>query len=366
MFKKKLVRENILKLTPYRAGKPIDEVRRELKLEKIIKLASNENPLGPAPKAARAIKKSLGNISRYPDGNCFYLKRKLAKKLNIRSSNIIFGNGSNEIIEMIIKTFLNEGEEVIVSKPDFLIFKLTTLQENGVPVEVDLKKFYCDLEAIKNAITAKTKVIFIANPNNPVGTYLKEENLRKFIEQIPDNIILALDEAYYEFAKSHEDYPDSLKFLNKKNIIIMRTFSKAFGLAGLRLGYGLAQEEIINYLNKSRQPFNINYLAQVAGESALENEDFLDKTIKTVNEGKRYLYKELDKLGLRYIPSATNFILIDTGTDSKIIFREMLKRSVIVRDMKAYNLDTWIRVTVGTKKENKKFIKVFQKVIQGG
>ena len=361
-----LVRENISRFKPYEAGKPIKEVQRELGLKRIIKLASNENPLGPSPLALEAIKKSLSNISRYPDGSCFYLKRKLAEKLNIQPSNIIFGNGSNEIIELIIKTFLNEGEEVIMSKPDFLIFRLATLQENGLPIEVDLKDFCCNLEAIREAITKKTKIIFIANPNNPIGSYVVEEEIRAFIEEVPDNILIVLDEAYYEFAKDEEGYPDSLKFLNKRNVVILRTFSKAYGLAGLRLGYGLANEEVIGYLNNSRQPFNVNYLAQVAGEAALDDDRFLQKTLRIIEEGKRYLYKELDRLGLSYIKSATNFILIDIKGNSKKLFDKMLAEGVIVREMSTYGLDSWIRVTIGTRNENERFIKVFERLMKGG
>lgn len=361
-----LIRKNILKFKPYKQGKPLEEVQRELGLKQIVKLASNENPLGSSPKAKRAIKKSLNDINRYPDGNFFYLKRKLSKKLNIKPSNVIFGNGSNEIIELIIRTFLNEGEEVIMSKPDFLIFRLATLQENGKPVEVNLKDFSCDLDAIKNAITEKTKIIFIANPNNPVGTYTKEDELRNFINEVPDNIIIALDEAYYEFAKDMENYPNSLEYLDRKNIIILRTFSKAYGLSGLRLGYGLANEKAINYLNNSRQPFNVNYLAQVAGLAALDDDKFLQRTLKATEEGKIYLYKQLNELGIEYISSATNFVLIDTKRNCEDVFEKILNRGVIIRDMSAYNLDTWIRVTVGTKEENEKFIKVFKDILKGG
>lgn len=362
---KNLIRKNILNFKPYKPGKPLSEIKRELGLKKIIKLASNENFLGTSPKAKKAIKGALNEICRYPDGNCFYLKKKLSERLKLEPENIIFGNGSNEIIELIIKTFLNEDEEVIMSRPDFLIFKLAVLQENALPVEVGLKDFRCNLEGIKKAINKKTKIIFIANPNNPVGTYVKKNELTQFISDIPDNIVIALDEAYYEFAEDADDFPDSLQFLSRKNVIILRTFSKVYGLSGLRLGYGLANKEAINYLNNSRQPFNVNHLAQVAGLAALDDEKFLKKTLRDTKKGKAYLYQELAGLGLNYIASATNFVLVELKRGGRDVFERLLKVGVIVRDMAAYGMSTWIRVTVGTPGENKRFIFELGKVLKG-
>ncbi|MCK5306041.1 MAG: histidinol-phosphate transaminase [Candidatus Omnitrophica bacterium] len=360
-----MVRENIENINPYKPGKPIEEVQRELGLKEITKLASNENPLGVSPKAVEAMRKSLGEVNRYPDGNSFYLRDKLARKLNIKPANIVFGNGSNEIIELSVKAFLYEHEQAIMSSPDFLIFKLAVLQEAGKPREVSLDNFYCNLKGILEAVCDKTKMVFIANPNNPVGTYIKEKGLEDFLNKLPEGIVVVLDEAYYEFARDAEGYPDSLRFLERPNVIILRTFSKAYGLSGLRLGYGLANEGLITALNKARQPFNVNYLAQAAGYAALDDDEFLQKTLKINEEGKIFIYSELNEMGLDYIPSATNFIMFNVKREADAVFQEMLKAGVIVRSMASYKLNSWIRVTVGTKDENQRFVDALRKVVKG-
>jgi len=362
---KKLTRDNIDNIKPYEPGKPIDEVKRELGLEEIIKLASNENPLGVSPLALKAMKESLGGVYRYPDGNNYSLRKKLAERFNVDKDNVIVGNGSNEIIELAIKTFLYEHEQVIISSPDFLIFKLATLQEAGKVLEVPLDNFYCNLDKIYETINEKTKMIFLSNPNNPVGTYVEESKLKSFIDKVSEDIIIFLDEAYCEFAKNIAEYPKSLKYLNKPNIIICRTFSKAYGLSGLRLGYGIANKNIIQAMNKARQPFNVNILAQVAGEAALDDEDFLNKTIEVTEAGKIYIYNELNELGLDYVPSATNFILINVKRDANEVFKQLLKRGIIIRSMVSYKLNNWIRVTIGTEEENRAFIESLKKVIKG-
>lgn len=361
---KTLVRKNILNIKPYQPGKPIAEVRRQYNLKKVIKLASNENPLGASPRAISAIKKNLRYLSLYPDGGCFYLRKKLAVKLGVGSECLTCGNGSNELIELILKAFLNEGEQVLMSKPDFLIFKLATSQCGGVPVEIPLNNFKCDLEAIKRKITKKTKIIFIANPNNPIGTYVSKKSLEKFLERLPKRIIVVLDEAYFEFA-NREDYPNGINYINSKNIIVLRTFSKAYGLAGLRIGYAISRPSFISCLNKARQPFNVNYLAQVGAEAALSDRDFLKKTLDIVNKQKAQLYLKLSEMKLKFIESATNFILFNCGQDSEYIFNKLLKEGVIVRSMKAYKLDKWIRVTIGKPSENQKFVKALKKVLKG-
>lgn len=359
----KLARKNILKINPYQQGKPISEVKREYNIKKVIKLASNENPLGPSPKAVSAIIKNLNNLNLYPDGSCFYLREKLAAGLKVAPGNIIVGNGSNEIIELLLKAFLNEGEEVLMSRPDFLIYKLASLQENGVPIEIPLKNFTCDMEAIKKRITPKTKLIFIANPNNPVGSYVSKKSLEDFLKILPGNLILALDEAYFEFA-DEKDYPNGLDYLNKfDNLIVLRTFSKAYGLAGLRVGYAVSNPFIIDCLNRARQPFNVNYLAQTAALAALYDGDFLEKTLTTVREQKKYLYSKFQEMNLEFIKSATNFILFNCRQEGKDVFNKLLKQGVIVREMKAYGLNEWIRVTVGKPSENRKFIRALKKVL---
>jgi histidinol-phosphate aminotransferase len=358
---KNIINKNILKITPYQPGKPIEEVKRELGLKNVIKLASNENPLGTSSKAILAIKKSLDNLNRYPDGNCFYLKKRLAAKFGLNPGNLIFGNGSDEIIDIIIKTFVSSDEEVLTSKTSFLEYEIVSKANNRKFREVPLKNFKYDLAAIKKAIRKNTKVIFIANPNNPTGTYVNKNEVRDFLNNLPRNIIVVFDEAYNEFVDK-KDFPKTLSYINK-NVIVMRTFSKTFGLAGLRIGYAVAKPRFIECMNRIRQPFNVNILAQAAAQSAITDDNFLKRSKKTILSGKRYLYKELDKLRLCYIPSVANFILVDIGKDSRIVFNKLLRQGVIVRDMKAYKLNNFIRVTIGTKKENQRFINVLRRVL---
>ncbi|MCM8791890.1 MAG: histidinol-phosphate transaminase [Candidatus Omnitrophica bacterium] len=358
-----IINENIRRIIPYIPGKPIEEVRRQSNVKNIIKLASNENPLGPSPKVLQAIRRSLSEIHRYPDSSSFYLKRKLSQVLKIKPTNIILGNGSDELIDIIIKTFVKEDENIVISEATFLEYKIIANINNRKVIPVPLKNFRYDLTAIKKAINYRTKLIFIANPNNPTGTYVNKKELDDFIRGLPKRVILVLDEAYDLFVDV-DDFPYSLNYIHNKNIIILKTFSKAYALAGLRLGYAIAAEEFVSYLEKARQPFNVNSLAQVGGLAALEDREFLKKTRKTVLEGKRYLYQALDNLGIKYIPSVANFIMVDVKKDSFEIFKKMLKYGVIVRDLRQYNLNNFIRVTIGKKEENKKFIEVFKRIIK--
>lgn len=360
---KELVRKNIVNLAPYIAGKPIDETKRQLGLKEVIKLASNENPLGPSPRAVDAIKKNLKGINRYPDSQGFYLKRKLAKALNIEPDNIALGNGSDELIDVIIKTFVEEDESIITADITFLEYEIISSALGRKVIKAPLKYFKYDLEAIKKRINKKTKVIFISNPNNPTGTYVTKYEIEEFIAGLPDNILIVLDEAYDTFIDV-DDFPNSLKYVKNKNVIILKTFSKAYGLAGLRIGYAIAERGLISYMERVRQPFNVNLLAQVGAVAALDDNEFLVKTRKLILEGKNYLYEGLKQLGLAYLPSVTNFILIDMERDGVGIFKEILKCGVIVRDMKQYGLKNFIRVTIGTKKENERFLKVLKKIIR--
>lgn len=362
MFKN-LVRHDIFKIKPYQPGKPIQEVRRELGLEDAIKLASNENPLGPSPKAREAIEGALGRLNRYPDANCFYLKHVLAKNFRLKPENFIIGNGSDEVIVLALRTLVNPGDEVVVSTPTFLIYEIQARACGARIITVPSKNFRYDLARMKKAITLKTKVVFIANPDNPTGTYVTESEILEFMSGISKKTLVFFDEAYFEFAKNISNFPNTLKFLKDRNIIITRSFSKAYGLAGLRAGYGISSPELIGYLERVREPFNVNSLAQVAAVAALRDNNFLQKTLQMTKEGKKFLYAELEKIGMRYVPSATNFILVDTGRDSGGVFQAMLKQGVIVRDMKAWKLDNFIRVTIGTMKENERFVKVLKKVL---
>jgi histidinol-phosphate aminotransferase len=360
---KQLVRKNILNVSPYIAGKPIEESKRQLGLKKVIKLASNENPLGASPKAKEAIRKNLTGINRYPDSQSFYLKRKLAKNLGLESSNIVLGNGSDELIDVIIKTFVEDDENIVTADTTFLEYGIISAVNNRRVINVPLRYFKYDLESMIKKVNDKTKLIFIANPNNPTGTYVTKIEIEDFINSLPKNVLVVLDEAYDTFIDVN-DFPNSLKYVkNNKNVIVLKTFSKAYGLAGLRLGFAAANSELASYMERVRQPFNVNILAQAAGTACLDDKKFLQKTRKTVLEGKDYLYDNLSQLGVAYVPSVANFILLDVGRTGEDVFREMLKSGVIVRDMKQYGLKNFIRVTIGTKKENERFIKVLKKVL---
>ena len=361
----KLVRKNIFDVKQYIPGKPIEEVERELGLKDVVKMASNENCLGASPKAMEAIRKNIGKVNRYPDSSMFYLKKKLSRELGVKEDNLILGNGSDEIIVLAIKTFLNDNDEVIIAKPTFLIYEIASQVQNAkinfVPLTSDFKY---DLAAMSRALTSKTKIIFIANPDNPTGSYVSKNELNNFLEELPRDIIIFLDEAYFEFADyTFSDYPNGIDYLSKHNVIVARTFSKAYGLAGLRIGYGISDPEIINYMERVREPFNVNLLAQAAALAALDDKAFLKKTLKYVAAEKKFLYAAFRKMGLKYVESATNFILVDVKKDCRQVFGMLLKKGVIVRDMKGWGMDTFIRVTAGTRTENKKFIEALTEVL---
>lgn len=356
------MRRNIQDIQPYIAGKPIEETKRQLGLKEIIKLASNENPLGPSPLAVQAVKKSLNSVNRYPDSQGFYLKKRLARHLNVEATNIVLGNGSDELIDIIIKTFVEDDENIVTADTTFLEYQIISEVLGRSVKKVPLRYFKYDLESIKKRVDKKTKLIFIANPNNPTGTYVTKYELEDFLDGLPDNVMLVLDEAYDAFIDV-DDFPCSLKYIRNNNVIALKTFSKAYGLAGLRIGYAVCDAKFASYMEKVRQPFNVNSLAQAAAIAALDDRKFLKRTRKVILEGKNYLYDNLAKLGIAYVPSVSNFILLDAGRDSRDIFKAMLKYGVIVRDMQQYGLKNFIRVTIGTKKENERFIRVLKKVL---
>ena len=357
-----LVRKNIADLVPYLPGKPIEEVKRQLGLENIIKLASNENPLGVSSKARQAIKKVLGEVNRYPEGSCFYLRRALSRKLKLKPNLFVFGNGSDELIDIIIKTFVSEDENIITANITFLEYQILSQVYGRRLIKVGLRNFTYDLKGILKAINKKTKVVFIANPNNPTGTYVNKKQLDEFLNQVPAHVIVVLDEAYDIFIDV-ADFPQGLKYFKKGNIIVLKTFSKSYGLAGLRIGYAVARLQLVSYMERARPPFNVNLLAQAGAAAALEDGIFIQKTKRAIRQGKDYLYQQLDKLGLGYVPSVANFILIDTGRNGQQLHKQLLEFGVIIRDMRQYGLDNFIRVTIGTKKENQRFIRVLKKVL---
>ena len=357
-----MYKSNIDTIKPYEPGKPIEEVQRELGLKKVIKLASNENPLGPSKKVLAAIQQAAKTVQLYPDGGMFRVKKALAKYHGVKPSEIILGNGSNEIIELLVRGFISPGDHVVSSDMTFLVYPLATQTAGGKYIQKAMKTFRYDLPALEKSVDKKTRVVFIANPNNPTGSYVSEAELDLFIESVPKDVIICLDEAYVDFVEA-KDFPKSLKYLKMENVIILRTFSKSFGLAGLRLGYGLANERLIGYLHKIRQPFNVNSLAQAAGEAALGDQAYLKQTQKVVFQGRKFLQDQFKAMGLYFVPSQANFVLVCVKKNAKDLFQKLLRKGVIVRDMTAYGLNEWIRVSVGTMAENQLFIRELKKLL---
>ena len=358
-----LVKENIQRLKPYSPGKPIEEVEREFGITNIVKLASNENPVGPSPKAVEAMKKAMEKVALYPDGNCFYLKQALAKHWQVREDQLIVGNGSDELIHYIGITFLSCGDEVIQADPSFVRYESAACLNECGCVMIPLKDFTHDLEAMADAITDRTKIIFVTNPNNPTGTMNTKAEVDRFMARVPERVIVIFDEAYCEYVGS-PDYPQTVDYVNEgRNVIILRTFSKIYGLAGLRVGYGIARPEIIQCLNQVREPFNVNSVAQVGALASLQDPDQVKRSVQVNSDGKKYIYAEFEKMSLPYIPTEANFILFDVKRDCRPLFKELLKRGVIIRTGDVFGLPTFFRVTIGTMEENKRFIETLKEVL---
>src|SRR6266404_3719067 len=338
----------------YEPGRPIEDVAREMGLDPrtIIKLASNENPLGPSPKALVAMRKALVTAHLYPDGGGFYLRQGLAKKLGVHIDNIALGTGSNEIIEFLYHAFVSPGDEVVAGDRAFVIYSIMAKMFQARCVEVPFRGHTHDLNLMLAAITPKTKLVFVANPNNPTGTRVTNAELDEFVLALPSHVIAVLDEAYIEFL---DDPPPSIEYALKRNVIVLRTFSKIVGLAGVRIGYGVAQKECIDLLARVRQPFNTNAIAQAGALAALGDAAHIRKTKALTRRGLAYLEKEFKKLKLEYVPSCANFVLVNVG-DGDEVFRALQRGGVIVRPMRGYKMPAWIRVTVGTMEENRRFI----------
>jgi len=363
-------------IKPYTPGKPIEELERELGIRDSIKLASNENPLGPSPLALKAIIENLtssnssSSLNRYPDGSGYYIKKALSERLNVREDEIILGNGSNELIDIAVRTFLQPGDEAVMAHPSFIVFPMAVQATGGKPIQVPLRDYTHDLDSMADAITSKTRMLFIANPNNPTGTINKRIEFDLLMNRLPDGILVVADEAYYEYVID-PDYADSIKyFRGGRDILILRTFSKIYGLAGLRIGYGIARQDIISEMNKLRPPFNTNSIAQTAALWALKDNDHVKYTREINEQGKKYLYRELDSLNMKYIPTEANFIYILLEQENPLspllvkggageLYNELLRQGVIVRTVGPKE----IRVTIGLPEENKRFIEALKKVI---
>jgi histidinol-phosphate aminotransferase len=349
-------------LAVYEPGKPIEETARELGADasKIIKLASNENPLGPSPKALAAMRAALGASHLYPDGGGFYLREALAAKLDLSREQIILGSGSNEIIEFLGHAFLNRGDDVITSEHAFIAYKLVAAVFGARTIEVPSPELRHDLDAMIAAITPKTRLIFIANPNNPTGTLVRQEEIDQFVARVPEHVVVVFDEAYFEYL---DNPPDTIRFVREgRNVAVLRTFSKIQGLAALRIGYGMARPALIQVLQKTRQPFNVNGLAQVAALAGLADAEHIRETKRITDEGRAYLQEQFTAMNLRFVPGAANFVLVRVGDGAKI-FRALLHRQIIVRALKGYNLPEWIRISVGTMEQNKRCIAALREVL---
>jgi histidinol-phosphate aminotransferase len=350
-----LVKPSVLSQPIYEPGKPIENVARELNLDPatIIKLASNENPFGPSPKAVTAGKKALEHGELYPDGGCYVLREKLAVVRGLNADQFIVGNGSNEIIELLGHALLGPGDEVVMGVPAFVVYKLVTLLFGATAIEVPLTNHRHDLGRIKDAITPRTKIVFVCSPNNPTGTANTETELLAFARSMPNHVMVVFDEAYAEYV---ENAPDLRPLLSEgRNVICLRTFSKIYGLASLRVGYGYASAEIATLLNRVRQPFNVNAIAQGAAVAALEDREFTENCARENRRGLAQLAEGFAKLGLEYVPSVANFILVKVGDGAKV-FEALQRKGVIVRPMKPYGMAGWIRVTIGTQAQNQRFL----------
>lgn len=350
-------------MVAYQGGKPIEEVKRELGISDIIKLASNENPLGPSPLAMRAIEESSKQVHLYPDGNAYYLKADLAKHLGVNENYLILTNGSNEVLTLVGETYLGPGDEVIYSEGAFVVYEHVAQVSGATSVVVPMQNDTHHLPSIAAAITDKTKVIFIANPNNPTGTMVTATDTAHFMAQVPEDVLVVFDEAYYEYV-TRSDYPQTLPYvMEERNFIITRTFSKIYGLAGLRVGYGIAKPSLIATMNPVRQPFNCNLIGQAAALAALQDTDYVEKSRELNAAGKSFLYSEFDRLGLRYIKTEGNFIMVFVNQSGKDLSNAMMEKGVIVRAMGSYGFKDAIRVTIGRQQENERFIQVLTELI---
>ncbi len=353
-------------IKPYVPGKPVEEVEREMGLTSVIKMASNENPLGPSPLAVKAMQKKLDKMHIYPDGNSYYLRKALAQKFNVNPSQFVFGNGSDEILSFITLTYFSPGDEAIIVEPSFSEYDFATRLVGAVPRPVPLTgdDFLYDVEAILKRVNNKTKAVFICSPNNPTGSIIKKTDLDHLVDKLPAKVLIVLDQAYIEYTND-SDHSDGLYHLREGYpVIILRTFSKIYGLAGLRIGYGIASDEIVADLNRVREPFNVNAMAQSAALAAVDDDQHVIRSREMVVSARKQIDKGLAELGLKAVPDQANFFFVNTGIDSKMLFRAMLKRGVIIRTGDIFGFPTYIRVTYGTESENKRFLAVLKESLE--
>jgi histidinol-phosphate aminotransferase len=358
---KVLVPDYILSIKPYSPGKPLEALEREYGIADSIKLASNENPLGPSPMAIEAIRQALPKLNRYPDGSGHDLIRKISDHIGVFPRHIVLGNGSDEIIGMLAFALLQPGDEAMMPNPSFLMYDIMVRGAGAVSISVPLTSLAIDLDRMLECITPKTRMIFLCNPNNPTGTIITKNDFDTFIRKIPDEVVVVMDEAYIEFVRDRNCAAGFEYIDDRTPLVVLRTFSKVYGLAGLRIGYGVMPTAIADVLNRIRLPFNANSLAQVGAGAALEDTGFIEKVISVIHEGLGFLYDALDRLGIQYFPTQTNFFLIDVRKDADDIYEKMLRQGVIVRSMKSYGYPNYIRVNVGRHEENVRFLQALEK-----
>lgn len=364
----KYAQPGVLALSPYQPGKPIEELERELGISNIIKLASNENPLGPSPMALAAMRAELEDVWLYPDGSGHALKEKLAARHGVAMNRITLGNGSSDVLEFAVRVLVGAGDEVLFSDHSFALYPILTLATGGTPVSVPAQQWGVDLDALLARISDKTRVIFIANPNNPTGTWVKGEALHHFLSQVPEDILVVIDEAYFDYAiekaTDAAGYPDSSLWLDEfANLMVARTFSKSYGLAGLRVGYALSSPEMADLMNRVRPPFNVNSIALAAAVAALDDASHLSDSVLLNAAGLKQLYAGFEAMGLAYIPSAGNFISVDVQRPAAPLYQALLQRGVIVRPVANYGMPQHLRVTVGTREQNQRFLDALAEVL---
>ncbi|MCS7179393.1 MAG: histidinol-phosphate transaminase [Anaerolineae bacterium] len=352
-------------LRPYVPGKPIEEVQREYGLTDVVKMASNENPLGPSPRAMRALAEEVPRLHLYPDSDSYELRHALARHLGVQPEQVIAGNGADGVIVQTCLAYLDDGDEVIVGHPSFSLYEIYTHVMRARLVPVPLRDYRLDLEGMAAAITERTKIIFVCNPNNPTGTIVTADEVSAFMARVPDHVLVVFDEAYYEFVHA-DNFPDTLTYVRegRDNVLVIRTFSKIYGLAGVRLGYGVAQPEVLAPLLKVKEPFAVNRLAQAAGIAALEDDGFLEATIAATVNGRQVICRGVQRLGLSCIPSHTNFVLVRIGPHAGEVARRLLERGIIVRPCDIYDLPEFLRITIGTPAQNARFLAALEEALK--
>ena len=359
-----LAKPGIRTISPYQGGRPVEEVQRELGLSDVIKLASNENPLGPSKRAMDVLAKAASSVHHYPDGNAFYLRRAVAEFHDVAPEQLIFGNGSSDVLQILGETFLSAGDHIVYPEQSFVVYSLIRDIFDARSTTPPLTDDTYDLRALADAVTADTKLVFVANPNNPTGTYVPKGELGAFLDAVPSSALVVLDEAYFEYVE-RDDYPDGMDYLRAgRNVIVTRTFSKAHGLAGLRVGYGVASPDIVEMMNRARPPFNVNSLAQAAALAALTDTDHVARSRTTNREGMEYLTAALSRLGLDYVPSVANFLLVHLSRSGVEVTQALTCLGVIVRPMQAYAYPQSVRVTVGSADQNRRFIAALEEVLR--